>query len=149
MEFFSLEPNGFFSLEPNGHNSNFPSKTKKQSTGFNFDEYIPNHSDFLKTLRTKKEETVEEILRDIESKIIDEIEQEVVSNQEIPFERFENVPRSKTQEFPLKQKKFAKINNKELCKSFSQNKLRRKSSLSQALSNRKVHIYFKRTEKKF
>ena len=130
MEFSSLAPNG--SLQP--------TKPKRKSVGFDFDEYIPHHSDFLRELKSMKNETAEEILKDIEENIgNDDIEQEVFSNREIPFERFDNVPRSKTFDFPgFKNKRFMKINSREIFQAFAQNNLRRKSSLSQALSFSKV-----------
>ena len=91
MEFSSLAPNG--SLQP-------PKRPKRKSVGFDFDEYIPHHSDFLRELKSMKNETAEEILKDIEENIgNDDFEQEVFSNREIPFERFDNVPRSKTLDF--------------------------------------------------
>lgn len=133
MEFSSLAPNGSFP----------PPKPKRKSVNFEFDEYIPHHSDFLRELKSMKNETAEEILKDIEENTgKDDIEQEVFSNREIPFERFDNVPRSKTLDFHgFRSKRFMKIDSREIFQAFNQNKVRRKSSLSQALSFSKVSIH--------
>ena len=122
-------------------NSPSSKKDKEKSKELEIDDYIPYHNDFLKEIKSTNNQTADEILKDIDSMVFESSEQEILSNQEIPSERFENIPRSKTEEFYLSKRKFTKINNKELFQSFSLNKQRRKSSLSQSFSFCKV-LYF-------
>lgn len=99
-------------------------------------EYIPHHNHFLNEINFEKEEEPEKILNDIEDLFKIELknsEKEVFSQQEIPYEILEPIPRSKTENFQIKSR-FKKIGNKDLVKDFTNNKLRRKSSLTQNLA---------------
>lgn len=121
------------------------SKTKKKlNENFSLHEFIPHHHTFLKDLNAQKEETLENILKDIEETTNKHYEsypdKETFSETEIPFERFENFPRSKTEDFCIK-KHFTKIKIKEIIKNFNENGKRRKSTLSRSLSFRKVYKF--------
>lgn len=111
---------------------------KKRSKILQLDDYIPNHHNFLKEINVSNKESAEEILKDIESAIL--LEKETSSEKEIPFERFENIHRSKTEEFHnIIKQKFIKINNKKISQDFAIVRSRKKSSLSQNLSFRRVN----------
>ena len=117
------------------------SKTKEKTKELEIDEYIPHHNNYLQEIKSSLNETADEILKEIESIVVNTSHQEIYSNQDIdiPFEHFDNPHRSKTQEFYFSSKrKFSKINNNELTLSYNQNHLRRKSSLSQNFSFIKV-----------